>query len=157
MPVRSSHFVHHASRGRNGPSSRMPCSRYWLVRFFLAAFTYIGLPAMLRIVKVVVAYFKEYRVKYGRFMKRNFMLGAWAVGAAALTVRGWIYFGSRSVHYSRCGVVSEFLKIYPLPSLGKRLLLDDPSPPMARCSSMATNTCWIMNTLAGGNLRTVYD
>ena len=71
------------------------------VCFFLAAFTYIGLPAMLRMVNVVVAYFKEYRVKYGRFMKRNFMLGVWAVGAAALTVRGWIYFGSRSVHYSR--------------------------------------------------------
>lgn len=63
---------------------------------------------MLRMIKVVVAYFKEYRVKYGRFTKRNFMLGAWAVSAAALTVRGWIFFGSRSVHYSRCVILPEF-------------------------------------------------
>lgn len=62
---------------------------------------YMGLPAMLRMVKVVVAYFKEYRIKYGRFMKRKVILGAWAVSAVGLSVRGWIFYGARSGHYSR--------------------------------------------------------
>ena len=61
----------------------------------------MGLPAMLRMVKVVVAYFREYRTKYGHFVKRNVMLGVWGASAAALTARGWIFYGSRSVHYSR--------------------------------------------------------
>eukprot|EP00752_Nemacystus_decipiens_P012857 g11384.t1 len=76
-----------------------PCPAAQLVSY--ASLTYMGLPAMLRMVKVVVAYFREYRIKYGRFVKRNVMLGGWAVSAVGLTVRGWIFYGSRSAHYSR--------------------------------------------------------
>lgn len=61
----------------------------------------MGLPQMGRTVRLVVVYYPEYRAKYSRFVKRNFMLGAWAVGIVVLSIRKWIFFGSRSVHHSR--------------------------------------------------------
>lgn len=67
----------------------------------------MGLPAMLRMVTVVVVYFREYRAKYGCFVKWKVLLGVWAVSAVALTVRGWIFYGSRSVHYSRYVVLDR--------------------------------------------------
>lgn len=65
----------------------------------------MGLPAVFRMVNIVVAYFKKYRLKYGRYVKPKVMLGVWAVCAAGLTVRRWIFYGSRSSHYSRCGIL----------------------------------------------------
>lgn len=66
-----------------------------------AAFTGMGLPQMGRTVRLVVVYYPEYRARYSRFVKRNFMLGAWAAGIFVLTVRKCLFFGSRSAHQSR--------------------------------------------------------
>lgn len=67
----------------------------------LAAFIGMGLPQMGRTVRLVVVYYPEYRAKYSRYIKRNFMLGAWAAGVVVLTIRKGLFFGSRSAHYSR--------------------------------------------------------
>ncbi|CAB1107996.1 unnamed protein product [Ectocarpus sp. CCAP 1310/34] len=57
-------------------------------------------PYVIRAVRLVVAYNRKYRLKYARFVKRNYALGFWAVGCIGLTIRAGIFFGTDPAHYS---------------------------------------------------------
>ncbi|CAM9948192.1 unnamed protein product, partial [Ectocarpus sp. 13 AM-2016] len=57
-------------------------------------------PYVIRAVRLVVAYNRKYRLKYARFVKRNYALGFWAVACMGLTIRAGMFFGTDPAHYS---------------------------------------------------------
>ncbi|CAM9333328.1 unnamed protein product, partial [Ectocarpus sp. 8 AP-2014] len=55
---------------------------------------------LIRAIRLVIAYNREYRLKYARFVKRKHALGFWAVISIGLTIRAGLSFGTDPAHYS---------------------------------------------------------
>ncbi|CAM9839738.1 unnamed protein product, partial [Ectocarpus fasciculatus] len=55
---------------------------------------------LIRAVRLVIAYNRQYRLKYARFVKRKNALGLWAVASIGITLRAGLFFGTDPAHYS---------------------------------------------------------
>lgn len=71
----------------------------WFATVSVAAFA--ATPYFIRAVRLVVAYNREYRAKYARFLKRKLLMRGWAIACAAIAVRAILFFGEDPVHASR--------------------------------------------------------
>ncbi|CAN0065618.1 unnamed protein product, partial [Ectocarpus fasciculatus] len=60
-------------------------------------------PYLGRAVRLVVAYNREYRAKYARFVRKERMVGGWMALTVGLTIRAATFFGDKPADYSSNG------------------------------------------------------